>query len=154
MEIKISIYKEGKIIVRCPPLKINKDKLPELCKMRRGEVLFFLRYIDVYHLYDALMQSPLEEVEFYVFYSLTKGNMPLTYPTTFDSIIELIDGRLIEQVSILMNPVSFSNGPALEKTISLRTRPFKKYESGFEILKITDLEKILRLWTLQNPISV
>ena len=154
MEIKISIYKEGKIVVRCPPLKINKDKLPELCRMRRGEILFFVKHINVYHLYDKLMQSPLEEVEFYVFYSLTKGNLPLKYPTTFDSIIELIDRGLIEQVSILMNPVSFSNGPTLEKTMSLRTRPFKKYETGWEILKITDLEKILRLWTLQNPISV
>ena len=108
----------------------------------------------MYHLYDALMQSPLEEVEFYVFYSLTKGNLPLKYPTTFDSIIELIDRGLLEQVSILMTPVSFSNGPTLEKTMSLKTRPFKKYETGWEILKITDLEKILRLWTLQNPISV
>lgn len=154
MEIKISIYKEGKIVVRCPPLKINKDKLPELCRMRRGEILFFVKHINVYHLYDTLMQSPLEEVEFHVFYSLTKGNLPLKYPTTFDSIIELIDRGLIEQVSILMNPVSFSNGPTLEKTMSLKTRPFKKYETGWEILKITDLEKILRLWTLQNPISV
>ena len=91
MEIKISIYKEGKIVVRCPPLKINKDKLPELCRMRRGEILFFVKHINVYRLYDKLMQSPLEEVEFYVFYSLTKGNLPLKYPTTFDSIIELID---------------------------------------------------------------
>ena len=44
MEIKISIYKEGKIIVRCPPLKINKDKLPELCKMRRGGTVLFEIY--------------------------------------------------------------------------------------------------------------
>lgn len=153
MEIKVSVYREGRVIVRCPPLKVNREAYSSVFLIgKKGKLRAFRQYV-MFEVLRGLLENPQEEVEFSIFYGLLKAGLPQKFPITFRSLMGLIERKELVQLCILEGDVKFSEGPIIEKTLAATLNSSNPFGWEFPSFSMTDLERFLRLWSEQNPIN-
>jgi hypothetical protein len=153
MEIKVSVYREGRVIIRCPSLRVNREAYPSVFLIGKKSKLRAFRQYVMFEVLRKLLEDPQEEVEFSIFYGLLKTGLPQKFPTNFKSLMSLIERKDLVQLCILEGDVKFSEGPIIEKTLTVTLDSSDPLEWEFPSFSMTDLERFLRLWSEQNPIN-